>query len=254
MTAKTPRGNTVILRPHRLGKSSQAYIGYEEPKLLKIETYVGAANTGSSILGVFNVSQVPLEEIITLNEFPGTEEGEYIIRTHVGKKIGKPTTRANQKSIVTLELGHKGYDILSATPLRRLQIESGEVAISNLGLLGKLSGVAGIVGIDIYGEKNSRLRAYSSYKALGTIGEFNVIYFEGRNSQCLGFYISGLVARSIENDFMATMFGKPIPLHCVKKSLDYEDVLEIDTEKAWAESDQRANWSNEVHVELFILR
>jgi hypothetical protein len=69
-----------------------------------------------------------------------------------------------------------------------------------------------------------------------------------------GFYISNLAARSIENDFMGTMFGKPIPLHCVKKSLDYEDVLEIDTETAWVESDQKANWSNEVHVELFILQ
>jgi hypothetical protein len=39
MTAKTPRGNTVILRTSRSGKTSQAYVGYDEPKLLKIETY-----------------------------------------------------------------------------------------------------------------------------------------------------------------------------------------------------------------------
>lgn len=71
---------------------------------------------------------------------------------------------------------------------------------------------------------------------------------------CTGFYISDLEARYIEDDFMGLMFGKPIPLHCVKKSLDYENVLEVDTEKAWAESDQKASWSNEVHLELFILQ
>jgi len=53
---------------------------------------------------------------------------------------------------------------------------------------------------------------------------------------------------------MALMFGKPVALECVKKSSVYENVLEIDTEKAWADSDQKANWSNEVHFELFILR
>ncbi|KIW07354.1 uncharacterized protein PV09_02200 [Verruconis gallopava] len=238
MTAKTPRGNTVILRPHRLGKSSQAYVGYEEPRLLKIETYVGAAKTGSGILGVFNVTQGTVSEIITLDDIPGSEDGEYIIRSHVAKTIGPPTTRADRKSIIKMELGPKGYDILSATPLRRFQIKSGEVAIASLGLLGKLSGAAAIVGNDIYTERSGRLRAYTSFKALGIIG----------------FYISGLEARSIEDDFMGLMFGKPIPLHCVKKSVDYKNVLEIDTEKAWAESDQKASWSNEVHFELFILQ
>jgi hypothetical protein len=70
----------------------------------------------------------------------------------------------------------------------------------------------------------------------------------------IGFYISDLPSRSIEDDFMATMFGRPIPLHCVKKSTMYENVLEIDTERAWAESDKKTNWSNEVHVELTMLR
>jgi hypothetical protein len=172
MTARTPRGNTVILRPHRLGKTSQAYIGYEEPKLLRIETYVGAARAGSSILGIFNVHQSPLAEIVTLSDFPGTEEGEYIIHSHVAKKLGKPTTRANRKSIITVDLGLKGYDILSATPLRRFEIKSGAIAIASLGFLGKMTGAAGIVGIDIYTEKSRRLRAYTSFKALGTIGEF----------------------------------------------------------------------------------
>lgn len=69
-----------------------------------------------------------------------------------------------------------------------------------------------------------------------------------------GFYISDLETRSVENDFMALMFGSGIPLECVRKSMDFENVLEVDLEKAWALSDQKHSWSNEAHVELFILR
>lgn len=52
---------------------------------------------------------------------------------------------------------------------------------------------------------------------------------------------------------MGLLFGKPISLQCVKKSTEYKNVLEIDIEKAWNESDKKASWSNETHVELFIL-
>jgi hypothetical protein len=38
MTARTPRGNTVILRPPIRGKTSQAYTSYDELRLLRIET------------------------------------------------------------------------------------------------------------------------------------------------------------------------------------------------------------------------
>lgn len=130
---------------------------------------------------MFNVSKSPLSELITLNEFPGTEEGEYIIRSHMGKTMGKPTTRANRKSVVTVELGTKGYDVFTATPLRRFQIKSGEITIASLGLLGKFCGAAAIVGIDIYTEKTGRLRVYTSFKALGTIGEsYSVVIIQIR--------------------------------------------------------------------------
>jgi hypothetical protein len=70
---------------------------------------------------------------------------------------------------------------------------------------------------------------------------------------CVGFYVSNLEKLTIADDFMGLMFGKPVPLECVRKSSVYENVLEIDTAEAWAKSDQRANWSNEVHFELFIM-
>ncbi|KAF2436751.1 glycoside hydrolase [Tothia fuscella] len=236
MTAKTPRGNTVILRPPHVGKSSNPYTAYDEEKLLKIDTYVGMAKTGTGILGIFNVSQHPLTEIVLLDDFPGTEEGEYVIRSHVGERTSKPSTRKDGKAIITESLGIKGYDILSAYAVRRYPRDGNEIAVANLGLLGKMSGAAAVVNTIISVEKNGRLKVWTSLKALG-------IY---------GLWISDLASRSIETDLMGLMFGKPIPLDCVRKSDTDPNVLEIDLESAWKESDQKAGWSNEVAVEIFI--
>jgi hypothetical protein len=57
-----------------------------------------------------------------------------------------------------------------------------------------------------------------------------------------GVYVSDLKDRSIEDDFFAVMFGRPIPSDCVKVSDVSENVLEIDLVKAWQETDQKASW------------
>ncbi len=67
-----------------------------------------------------------------------------------------------------------------------------------------------------------------------------------------GLYVSDLENRSLEDDFMALLFGRPIELHCVKTSNDCKNVLEIDVARAWKESEQRAGWSNEVAIEVLI--
>lgn len=67
-----------------------------------------------------------------------------------------------------------------------------------------------------------------------------------------GVYISDLKHRSLDDDVMALIFGKPIARHCVKISDTCENVLEIDTARAWKESDSKASWSNEVAVEIVV--
>lgn len=67
-----------------------------------------------------------------------------------------------------------------------------------------------------------------------------------------GLYVSDLKTRSLENDFMAVIFGRPIPLDCVKVNETDENILEIDTVKAWKATDSHAGWSNEVAVEVII--
>jgi hypothetical protein len=140
--------------------------------ILTWSRYSGPARTGSSFLGVFNVTKSPITEIITLDSFPGTEQGEYLVRSHVHQTISKPASRASRKSLIFPSLDPKGYDIYTATPIRRFTIQSGEITLATLGLLGKFTGGAGIVGNDIYTERKGGLSIYTSYKALGIIGKF----------------------------------------------------------------------------------
>ncbi|KAF2786971.1 glycoside hydrolase family 36 protein [Melanomma pulvis-pyrius CBS 109.77] len=243
MTGNTPRGDTVILRPHTVGKSTSAYNSYDDPVLLKISTYVGMARTGVSILGIFNCTQRPLAELIRLDQFPGTEEGTYIIRSHTSGQVTNPTA-TKHPSFVHLELPTAGWEILSAFPLQSFKLERkhpvdspAEINVANLGLLGKMTGAAGIVNSDSYIERSSgRLRMWTSLKTLGTYG----------------LYISDLKKRSIEDDFFGLIFGRPIPLHCVKINEVCDNILEIDIARAWKETDSEAGWSNEVAVEVVI--
>ncbi|PSN70162.1 raffinose synthase protein-like protein Sip1 [Corynespora cassiicola Philippines] len=245
MTGNTPRGQTVILRPHTVGKSTSAYNAYDDPVLLKIGTYVGMAHTGVSILGVFNCTQRPLAELIGLDQFPGAESGTYLIRSHSSGQVTEPADASDRSVFVHLELpASKGWEILSAFPVQHFKLERSHpvagpenVSVSNLGLIGKMSGAAGIVNTDSYVERDSgRLRIWTSLKVLGTYG----------------LYVSDLKKRSLGEDFIALIFGRPISLHCVKINDTCENILEIDLVRAWEETDSRAGWSNEVAVEVVI--
>ncbi|KAF2664962.1 glycoside hydrolase [Microthyrium microscopicum] len=245
MTAQTTRGTTVILRTERLGKASQAYIAYEEPKLLKIDTYNGMARTGTGVLGVFNVSQAALSELVGLVDFPGSEEGEYVVRSHTLERTSLPMRRGEKHAFVHAELDVGGYDILTAYPLKDLSASCGKIQVANLGLVGKMSGAAAIISSSLYFEDErakvpselaKRARVWTSLKALGT----------------WGVWIDRLPELSVEDDLMAMMLGKPIPLHLAKISETDERVLEIDLAKAWKDGDYESSWSNEVAVELFI--
>ncbi len=176
MTARTTKGKTVTLRPSVLGKTTGIYTGYEEERLLRVGTFTGSKYTGSGILGVFNVSPRILSEFIHLNEFPGVEYGEYyIVRAHTTGEISTVMKLDDQNAVVSLEMATKGWEILSAYPLRSFKLKSSQgpegTKVAVLGLLGKMTGAAAVLNTEIHIEGNGRLRIESSTKALGLLGE-----------------------------------------------------------------------------------
>ncbi|KAK6423118.1 hypothetical protein LTR95_016576 [Oleoguttula sp. CCFEE 5521] len=236
MTAQTVTGKTVILRPHTIGKSTDPYNAYDSQAVLKIGTYVGAARTGTSILGLFNVTTQPLNEFVDLDAFSGTEEGEYVVGAFTTGAFSKPAKRGQAHAMTGVDLPVQGWDILTAYPLRSFEVAGKSVSVSILGLVGKMTGSAAVSGKDVYVETNGRLRFWVQLKALGV----------------LGLYISDLEARNTKQDFMVLMHGQPIPADTVSVSETSKKVLQIDVERAWHESGQKPGWSNEVTLEVFM--
>ncbi|KAL5327651.1 hypothetical protein ACEPPN_005352 [Leptodophora sp. 'Broadleaf-Isolate-01'] len=239
MTGPSPRGKTVIFRPSVVGKSLDQYNGYDDDHFLLVGTYHGAAVTGTGIIGFFNVSQRPLTELIPLSKFPGVVEAQYyIIRAHSSGLVSKPIQVVDANSLVTLSLGVRGYEIMSAYPLRGFFDEKKKETtwVANLGLLGKMAGAAAVVANHITKLENGKIVIDTNIKALGV----------------LGLYISTLSTLSYKDNMMITIQGKVLPVHTVTISKVDKHVLEVDVETAWKELDLEAGWSNEVEVKIYI--
>ncbi|MCJ1308883.1 hypothetical protein MMC25_002538 [Agyrium rufum] len=256
MTARSPRAKTIILRPSTVGKALDVYTGYSDERLLKFGTYHGHAETGSSILGLFNVSERPLSELVPLSAFPGVTDAKtdtkFLVRAHTTGEISEPMSVTDKMPLVSVALETKGWEILTSYPLQTASILSSSSSSSSspqqsnakpitfaiLGLLGKMTGAAAILNVhsSIAPTKNKRLKISIALKAMGS----------------LGIWISGLKEMSIEDNFFMTMLGKPIPLHCVAKSEEREGLLLVDVERAWVEMDVNTSWGNEVGLEVFV--
>ncbi|KAI9780128.1 MAG: hypothetical protein M1839_006965 [Geoglossum umbratile] len=245
ITARTSRGNTVILRPSLLGKTTEPYSGYEEERLLKVGNFNGVRGIGTSLLATFNVSQRSLIELIPLKSFPEIcEDKEYIVRAHTTGEISEilPGDSSSKTSLVALDVPPRGWEFLSAYPVRSIQHGSGDrkefLKIVNLGLLGKMTGAVAVLSTDIKTPDSSadKLRITIRLKALGV----------------LGLYMSNLPSKSINDDLLILLLGRVIPLHTVRKNTKVPELLEVDVEKAWDEMGLSSAWNNEVTMQVYI--
>ncbi|KAH6692553.1 raffinose synthase Sip1 [Plectosphaerella plurivora] len=235
MTGPTTRGKTVTLRPSVVGKSLDAYNDYHDDVLLKVGCYHGAAVTGTGIIGLFNISSRPLTELISLESFPGVISSmKYVVRAHSSGRITAPLS-PGLPALILSSLDVRGYDVLTAYPVESFDSEArGRVYAANLGLLRKMTGAAAIMGTEFDLERDGKVRLTTSLKTLGV----------------LGVYISALPELTIDDDFIATIQGRVIPVSTVSISAGDPHVLEIDVEAAWQELGLHAGWGNEVEVKI----
>lgn len=272
MTAENVRGQTVILRPSVVGKTVGIYDPYHDGRILRVGTYNGAAQTGTGMLGLFNVSDHEISSMVPITDFPGvrtgatSEEkpttqfsGRFIIHSHVTGRISNlivPTSSPLPSELTLVTLPIRGYDILTAHPVHDFRLATQQqpsastTSIAILGLLGKMTGACAITSTNFEATGTSRLRVYVSLKGLGT----------------LGIWISNMGLRSIDDDFLITILGQVVPREKVTKrtlasegdSGDEDDaerdagLLEIDVLGAWKDMKLDSGWSNEVTVDVLI--
>lgn len=238
MTAQNMSGKTVVLRPSVFGKTINPYNAYEEEHFLKVGTFTGGKG-GTGILAVFNISQRALSEGVNLMSIPGTESGEeYAVQAFT---TGEVRVLSGWHAVVTLQLEIRGWEILATTPVRAFTLagstglQSSATKVAVLGLRGKMTGAAAVLGSKMTMQDNGRLHVLVKLKALGILGVF----------------ISDVEKRDLGEDFMIMIQGRAIPMHCASINMD-ESLLEVDTEKAWKEMGLQAGYGNELGMDIYV--
>ncbi|KAK3300541.1 glycoside hydrolase superfamily [Chaetomium fimeti] len=249
VSGPTPRGRSVVFRPSVPGRAMDVYDEYRgggdgaAAALLKVGAYHGRAGTGTGIVGVFNVRAAGgvVTEVLPLGRFPGVVGGvesgrRYVVRAHRSGRVTAPLEVGSPAAVLTVSLGVRGCDVLCAYPLHAVESKTrGEVLLANLGLVGKMTGCAAVLRTGFEVRENGRMVVDATVKALGV----------------LGVYISVLPELSIDDDFMVTIQGLPIPPHTASVSKQDEHVLEADIEAAWNEMGLASGWANEVQVKVY---
>lgn len=133
----------------------------------------GASETGTPILGIFNISHRQLTEIIPLSDFSGVIDSlEYVVRAHTTGLVSTPIKLSSPTSFLATSLDVRGYEIFSAFPLKSLpSVKNWTISIGNLGLLGKMTGCAAITSNVINRQDNGRILIDTSVKAFGILGK-----------------------------------------------------------------------------------
>ncbi|KAL8735824.1 MAG: hypothetical protein Q9166_000688, partial [cf. Caloplaca sp. 2 TL-2023] len=223
LVANLPDGSSMILRPSVMGRSVQSYTAHREERFCKVASFHDISCgehgpwTGTAIMGVFNMSTQTHVEFLPLTDFLNFKGSgiEYALRSHVTGNIIVPLSGASTQSLVKLELGHKGYDILTLYPLLPLH---GGRQIAVLGLLGQMTGAAAVAEVDV--KADDRVVSIR-LKALGSFGLF--IRGAGHHANPV-FATITLCGTSITDAFQTvehTMNGV---------------LLKLDLEGAWKES------------------
>ena len=181
VVAPTVAGTRVALRPSAGGRvaAGSVYVAHGAPRLLRVGAYHGAAATGASFLGVFNVGDGPLAELVLLRDFPGVMEGSaYVVRGYTGGSLAEPMTAGAGAVPLPLSLDEGSWEIFTAYPVTNVGAEDNvkrsgpgpQVAV--LGLVDKMTGAAAVLGTKVEVERQ-RLRVATTLKALGKLGLFH---------------------------------------------------------------------------------
>lgn len=287
MTARNPRGQTVILRPSCIGKTTDIYNNYNDGSLLKIGAYNGAAKTGTGILGCFNIAERETSALVPLADFPGiAAETSYIIRSHLTGRVSRPMRSPSIRAhavesahLTSVTLPPRGYEVLTAYPLRTFTYPSSSssssssststISLTPLGLLSKLTSSCALMSYDIFISDPSSSSSSSPQSTTPVLpSSFTSSHRRLHLSLSLkalgvlGIYISDLADRDIQNDFFAIMKGKGVSGEFVRRGKEEEGeagggggkggVLELDVEGAWDAMGLEVGWGNEVDVEVFV--
>ena len=119
MTARSMRGETVILRPSTIGKTVGVYDKYDDRGVLKLGVYHGAAQTGVGMLGVFNIAEQDVKAVLPITKIPGVDVVDE------SAKVATPGVTPNSSRPVSRRGSRRGSNEVEEG-MQKMTLEEGE--------------------------------------------------------------------------------------------------------------------------------
>ncbi|KAL7269749.1 hypothetical protein RUND412_007573 [Rhizina undulata] len=230
MTSLSPSNYTRSLRPSGMSLPVEPYSGYKSNRLLKISNVVDSV--GAAVLGVFNVSNIALTEIMGLKELRGLyPRKEYILRGCNSGKIVKIGTEDRDEFIV-VALKPAEWEVFTIVPV--ISTENLQTKVAALGLTRSITGIAAVEKVEV-----------------ALVAEKLVVGIVVKALGLLSVYISDLPNRSLET-IDVSVAGRNVPRWYFDKFSGNKEVLEICLLKAWEKLELRAVEEGSVDVKIMI--
>lgn len=162
MTAATPRGGRIALRPN-VAVTADMWDNFADGQFLKIRT---STQNSVALMGVFNIANGQKDAFIPLQQFyPQSKTPERcIVRSYRTGQIFIP--QGGMSDLFHVQLETRGWDILSVFPLTSVK-QLADARFACLGLVDKMSGAAAVISCDV-GDAETQVKV--CLKALGKAG------------------------------------------------------------------------------------
>jgi hypothetical protein len=252
MTAPSPSGTLVALRPSHAAVSGGPWSRYSDGNLCRIAsaaTYSHGSGTAGQIglLGLFNLTDGPKREIISTREFstvmPSSATGTRVVvlSQATGQILGplplveavsNSSSEKDNEGLLSAVVKGRSWDILSAVPVQRVESAGKTFEFAVLGLHGRMTGAAAIVSQKLE-LVDGTAKVTLALKALGRLA----VWVAGPRSH--------VISASVE--------GRKVSPGMQLRKYDGGKMFVVDVLKCWEENNL---WSNveEVKVELVVGR
>ncbi|KAK8010158.1 raffinose synthase Sip1 [Apiospora arundinis] len=230
----TALGKTVVFRPSGIGKTTNPYSHFDDEHLLKIGNTHNLGASRASMLGLFNISDRTVRELVSLRDFPDIDEStDFVVLSSTGARSSRVNFTTLSLFSGNLEPGQ--YEILTAYPLKHFAAAKGGglVDIAVLGLHGKILGAATVIDTD-FTIRDGMIWVKVVLKALGTLEIY--LSYTPESQNCIA--VEDLIVQ-----------GRPLAPASVDVS---GSIMRLNLEAIWRDHDWKAE-ADEIYVTMGLL-
>lgn len=251
MTAPSPSGTLIALRPSQAAVSGGPWSRYTDGNLCRIASAASYSQGDSppgqaGLLGLFNLTDAPKRELISVREFgavmpDAAQDTKVLVFSQATQQVLGPlplknvvstshSGRSANRGLLSVVVKGRTWDILSATPVQHVETAGNVFNFAVLGLQGRMTGAAAVVSQQVEAAEGS-VKVKVALKALGRLS----VWVAGPKTHVVSAAVEGQVVSP----------GMQL------RRYDGGKLFVIDVLEHWKEKELRS-YADEVKVEFVV--